>query len=101
LLVWTSNLWIQINYKKILHFTISFFILYIVTVIVFSGIIPYAYLCIPLAVWIAFWFGQKGATFTTIFVAAIAIFYTLNGLGPFAHEPSINQSLLFLQMFLA
>ncbi len=100
LLIWSRNLRIHIDFRKILNLFISFVGVIIVTTIIFQGIIPYAYLCIPIAVWIAFWFGQKGATATTIFVAIIAIYYTLHGLGPFAKEPSTNQSLLLLQMFL-
>ncbi len=100
LLVWKQNLSIHFTYKKTFHFLLVLVCLFLITIIVFSGILPYAYLCIPLAVWIALKFEQKGATAITIIVTVIAIFYTLHGQGPFSKEQSLNQSLLLLQMFL-
>lgn len=90
----------RINRKQVFNFCISFLTLFIITEIVFNGTLPYSYLCIPIAVWIAFWFGQRGAAVATIFVAGIAIFYTINDSGPFANEFSIDQSLLLVQLFL-
>src|SRR5258706_3918603 len=98
--VWGENLGVMTNYKKLPNLLISFTSLFLVTEIVFSGIIPYPYLIIPIGVWIAFWFGQKGTTLATLFVGAISIFYTLHGLGPFGNGMPINQSLILLQLFL-
>ncbi len=100
LLVWGRALRIRLDFKKALHFFLTLIILFIIAVIVFTGILPYPYLSIPIAVWIAFWFGQKGATVTTLFMAGIAIFATLGGQGPFSNAPTINQSLILLQLFL-
>lgn len=101
ILVWVTHPRIRIDYKGIINLFASFLGIVITTEIVFLGVIPYPYICIPLAVWIAFWFGRKAATVTTLIVAAIAIFDTLHGMGPFAREMSINQSLILLQMFLS
>lgn len=100
ILVWCTNPRIRINYKKAFHFFLALISLFIIAGAVFSGIVPYPYLCIPLAVWIAFWFGQKGATITTLIVTIIAIYYTLHGVGPFSGV-SLNRSLILLQMFLS
>ncbi len=100
LLVWGRDPQFNINFKRVLHLLISLISLFIVTMIVFTGILPYPYLCIPIAVWLALWFGQKGATCATIITAAITIFYTLHGQGPFATASSINHSLILLQLFL-
>ena len=101
ILVWAVNLKkIQVNLKKILHFLISWAILSIITMNVFSGILPFPYLCIPIAVWIAFWFEKKGATLTSIFVGIIAIAYTFNGQGPFGENYPPHESLLLVQLFL-
>lgn len=100
LLVWATHLHIRFSPRGVVHFILVFLALFVVTQLVFSGVTPYAYLCIPLGVWIAFWFGRRGATVTTLLVAIIAIIDTLHGVGPFARESSLNQSLLVLQTFL-
>lgn len=100
LLLWKANTQIHITYRKTIEFAITLLILSIVTSVVFSGAIPYAYLCIPIAVWIAFVFGQKGGAVATVIVTLIAVYYTLHGQGPFTQEPDVNQSLILLQTFL-
>lgn len=100
LLVWWTHHRIPFSIIKALHLLLCFVGLYGVTEIVFLGIIPYPYLYIPLAVWISFWFGRRGATAATIVVAVLTISYTLSGRGPFIHE-SLNTSLIQLQIFLA
>src|SRR5258706_3820890 len=100
LIVWGENLGAITSYRKLPNLAISFTTLFLVTEIVFSGILPYPYLCIPIGVWIAFWFGQKGTTLATLFVGILSIFYTLHGLGPFGNGMHINQSLILLQLFL-
>lgn len=100
LLVWATHPRIRFHYKKALHLLIVATSLIIVTEIIFLGILPYPYLSIPIGVWIAFWFGRRGATVITILVAIIATYLTLHGQGPFAREASLNQSLLLLEMFL-
>ncbi len=100
LLVWATHPRIHFNSRGILHLLAVILSIIVVTQVVFLGIIPYAYLCIPIGVWMAFWFGRRGAVSATILVAAIAIQDTLHGSGPFAHVGSLNQSLVLLQMFL-
>jgi len=97
-LVWGTSSRLNIYFRNTVHILLTYFVLLLTTWIVFSGILPYAYLCIPIAVWIAFWFGRRGASIATILVAGIAIFCTLHGFGPFVIGP--NQSLIFLQLFL-
>jgi PAS domain S-box-containing protein len=99
-LAWKNTPWIHYGYKNLLNLSVSILGLFIITSIVFTGVIPYPYLCIPIGVWIAFWFGRKGATIATILVAGMAIYYTLHGQGPFANMSTLNKSLLLLQLFL-
>jgi integral membrane sensor domain MASE1 len=100
LLVWGSHRRFNIHYRLIPNLLLSFAILGVVTEIVFTDLFAYAYLIIPIGVWIAFWFGRRGASAATLLVAIISIFFSLNGLGPFAHESSLNQSLILLQLFI-
>lgn len=101
LLVWATHPRIRITPRGALHFSLATLLLILVTEIVFLGVIPYSYLCIPLVVWIAFWFGRRGATVATFLVSTLAIIDTLFGMGPFAQEPTLNHSFLLLQTFLS
>ena len=81
--------------------------LLLVTLTVFSGLIPSTnrnypleFLCIPFFVWAAFRFGQRAAATVLLLVSSIAIWGTLHGFGPFV-RPSLNESLLLLQAFMA
>lgn len=98
-LAWKNTPWIHYGYKNTLNLLLSVVGLTFITYIVFKGSLPYPYLCIPIGVWIAFWFGRKGATIATLLVAGISIYFTLHGQGPFGTMP-LNRSLLLLQLFL-
>jgi PAS domain S-box-containing protein len=99
ILVWWTHARIPFSLNHALHFLVSFLAIFLITWLIFAGIVPYPYLYIPIAVWIAFWFGRRGATTATILVAFITISQTLSGHGPFAMD-SLTQSLLQLQLFL-
>lgn len=64
----------------------------------FDGGYPIAYIFLPLLIWSAFRFGERGATLLIVIVSAIAILGTVRGIGPFI-RPNLNESLLFLQSF--
>src|SRR5205807_4394895 len=59
---------------------------------------PIEYVGIPLILWAAFRFHQRGAVTAAFFMSAIAVRGTLGGLGPFAVSDA-NRSLLLLQAF--
>lgn len=99
LLVWWTHPRIPLNSIRGIHFSLSLLLIFIITGLIFYNIVPYPYLYIPVAVWIAFWFGRRGATVSTIIVASITIYFTLHRQGPFS-LPSINASLVQLQLFL-
>ncbi len=61
---------------------------------------PLEFLCIPLLLWAAFRFGQRGAATGVLILSAIAIRGTLHGFGPFARGTQ-NEALLLLQAFIA
>ncbi|OLC74384.1 MAG: hypothetical protein AUH78_11310 [Gemmatimonadetes bacterium 13_1_40CM_4_69_8] len=79
----------------------------LVTLTVFSGVIPYTnrnypleFLCIPFFAWAAFRFGQRAAATAVLLMSVIAIWGTLHGFGPFV-RPTPNESLLLLQAYIA
>lgn len=67
-----------------------------------DGILHHAliYMVFPFIIWAALRFGQHGATAITFIVSGIAIWGTVQGLGPFSLE-SKNDSLVLLQTFMA
>ena len=61
---------------------------------------PAAWAVFPFTIWAALRFGQRGATSTVFLAAAIAIWTTAQGLGPFAGG-GVRQDLLLVQLLLA
>jgi signal transduction histidine kinase len=58
------------------------------------------YMLFPLLIWAAVRFGLRGGTAATVLVSAIAIWGTTLRRGPFV-QPTLVQSLFFLQVFMA
>jgi PAS domain S-box-containing protein len=61
---------------------------------------PLEYAIFPFIIWAAMRFGQRGTATVTLVVAALAIWGTLNGSGPFSRN-TLHENLTLLQMFLA
>ncbi len=76
-----------------------------VAFIAFSGAsryappIPRSYLMVPFVLWTAFRFGQRETASVVATICAIALWYTLDGRGPFA-TGALNSSLLLLLTYL-
>ncbi len=71
-----------------------------VSYVAFRTPIPVAYVLILFVLWAAFRFGQPGVMAVSVLVSGIAIWGTAQGTGAFARD-SLNQSLLFLESFVA
>ena len=62
---------------------------------------PIEYLPLPLVIWAAFRFGQRGTVLASLFVSSIAIWGASKGSGPFIGQTdNINQAILALQTFM-
>lgn len=59
---------------------------------------PLEYLCVPFLVWAAFRFGQRETATAILLMAGVAVWGTMDNLGPFVRETK-NESLLLLQSF--
>jgi signal transduction histidine kinase/integral membrane sensor domain MASE1 len=73
--------------------------------LVFGAVLPRAnpgypidFMAVPPLVWAAFRFGQRETASATVLLAAMALWGTLHGQGPFV-RPDANESLLLLQAF--
>jgi putative nucleotidyltransferase with HDIG domain len=73
--------------------------LLVVSWVVFGGLFPLAYLTVPLVVWAAFRFDQRETAAVIVLMTLIAVWATVNDLGPFA-AATPNASLLLLQAFM-
>ena len=60
---------------------------------------PLTFIIIPFLVWPALRFAARGATAAVVLIAALAVWGTIHGAGPFGAGPR-NESLLILELFL-
>jgi PAS domain S-box-containing protein len=67
--------------------------------IVFSGLVPYAFLCLVPIVWTAVRLGRRATATSTLLVSLVGIGETVRGHGPFVAQP-IEEPLLPLMVFL-
>jgi PAS domain S-box-containing protein len=63
------------------------------------GELEYTYLLFPFVVWAAVRFGPRGASLVTLVVAAVAVWHTARGGGPFPLD-SVNGTLLVIACYL-
>jgi PAS domain S-box-containing protein len=111
-LMWYQNLsetkksqpWNWRNFAEMIGFTV---LLFAVTFTIFEGTLrlsvlnyPASYLLVPIIVLAAFRFGRNGVGWSIPVISGLAVWGTINGYGPFVRE-DLNQSLLFLQTFIA
>jgi diguanylate cyclase (GGDEF)-like protein len=106
LLQWISRPRVHWSRRQVLEAVGLLAGLALVSLMVFAGLYPSSvkdypleFLCVPFLLWAAFRFGRREAATAIVILAAIAIWGTLRGYGPF-QRPSPNESLLLLQAFL-
>ncbi len=105
LLVWTRKPGPLLNLKRVAEMAALLGLLLILGQTFFGGwplgkkVAPLAFLLIPILLWPALRFGQRGTASAMFVLASIAILGTLRGAGPFAVSPR-STSLLLLQAFI-
>jgi signal transduction histidine kinase len=73
--------------------------------LVFGGLLPgrvtapLVYIALPLLIWAAFSFGQRGAATGAVVISALAVWWTSRGAGPFARD-TLGLSLAHLNAFM-
>ena len=96
---WRAMRWLEFVMLMVLMTLLSFTI-YTDLLHQAAGIRPWGHITIPLLVWAAFRFGPRGVSTSLVPMAAISIWGTVHGYGPFAGDPR-NEGLLFLQAYVA
>jgi signal transduction histidine kinase len=104
--LWFLGPRLRLNGSNIVHSMLVVSYLFVLSMIVFDGwgpwktnAYPLEFLCMPGLVWAAFRLGPVGAATSSTLVAAVALWGTLRGFGPFV-APSQNESLLLLQAYM-
>jgi len=87
-----------LDLKKLAEIALGLAALGVVARLAFFDDYPVTYLLAPFVLWSAFRFGQRGASTVTLLIAAAATWWTIVQRGPFVRG-SLNESLLFLQVF--
>jgi diguanylate cyclase (GGDEF)-like protein len=94
--------WVHWNLRRVLEGVALLALTVTLAVFVFASEAavyhPLAYLPMPLFIWAAFRFGQRGAAVTVAVVYAIALYGTVQGAGPFASR-NPNDALLLLGVY--
>ncbi len=104
ILAWASNYRLRWDPVRSVEFLALVTGLLITSHLVFAGAIlapkqyPLEYLCIPFLVWAAFRFGQRETATAIVLMGSVAVWGTMDDLGPFVRETK-NESLLLLQSF--
>lgn len=105
LVTWNANPLLRWNSARALEAAALATATLVTGTVVFGGLVPgiqptypLAILCMPLLIWAAFRFEQRGTALTLLAINAMAVAGTLSGHGPFA-RPARNEELLLLQGF--
>ena len=105
ILAWVSRPRRGASAARILEGTALVAITGIAGFLVFGGLLagrvtaPLVYVALPLLIWAAFSFELRGATTGSVVIAAIAVWWTSHGTGPFARE-TLGLSLVHLGAFM-
>lgn len=99
IVLWAKNHALPRDGQTLFERALFLLVLVLVSWVVFGGPFPFAYLTVPLLVWAAFRFELRETAAVIVLLTGIAIWATINELGPFV-AATPNQSLLLLQAFM-
>ena len=107
LIAWSDSRRLHLNRREALEFLLLLLGLLLVAYVVFGGVLaPVArnysleFLVIPFLIWGAFRFKQLGAGATILVMSVVAIWNTVQGVGPFVGV-NVSSSILELQAFVS
>lgn len=102
LFTWSGavGVWPRWSWPRVLEGAALLLAVVLLTDLVFRSSRTYVYAIFPVALWAALRFGPRGAATTTVVVAVLTVWYTLQGRGPFA-QSTLTDGVARLQIFLA
>jgi len=106
LLLWSESRPLRLRWRRLGEALLMLLVVVAVGRAVFSSWLPapvqrLEFLGIPALVWVAFRFGQREAVTATLVMSALAIWGTVQGVGPFAGAVTSNAALLSLQAYMS
>jgi PAS domain S-box-containing protein len=99
ILAWASGPWLRVSKRDVLEGSLLAALLIASAAALWRAPVSYVYAIFPLTIWAALRFGVRGAAAASVVVTAIAVGYTVNGVGPFATSTPVN-NLFSLQTFI-
>ena len=99
-LTWAIGPWPRITDRDMPEAGLLASILIAFTVVLFQAPFSYVYAIFPVTIWAALRFGPRGAATASFTVAALAIWFTVRGVGPFSTSTPAH-NLFQLQTFIS
>jgi PAS domain S-box-containing protein len=96
---WAAGPPLRVSWRDVIEASVLATLLIASAVVLWQAPVSYVYAIFPLTIWAALRFGSRGAAAAAIAVSAVAVGYTVSGVGPFATSTPVN-NLFSLQTFI-
>ncbi|HEX9130485.1 MAG TPA: MASE1 domain-containing protein [Gemmatimonadaceae bacterium] len=100
ILTWVTSARLRLSARDTIEASALVVVLVAFTAALFQTRFSYVYVIFPVTIWAALRFGPRGAATASFIVSALAIGYTVSGVGPFATSTAVN-NLFQLDTFIA
>jgi PAS domain S-box-containing protein len=90
ILTFATGTRLRVSARDAIEASVLVAILIGVTAALFQTPFSYVYAIFPVTIWVALRFGPRGAATASFIVSALAIGYTVGGVGPFATSTAVN-----------
>jgi len=99
ILTWAAGPPLRVSRRDVIEASVLATLVIACAVVLWRAPVSYVYAIFPLTIWAALRFGVRGAAAASLVVSAIAVGYTVSGVGPFATSTPVN-NLFSLQTFI-
>jgi PAS domain S-box-containing protein len=99
ILTWAAGPPLRVSRRDVIEASVLAALLIACAVVLWQAPVSYVYAIFPLTIWAALRFGSRGAAAAAVAVTAVAVGYTVSGVGPFATSTPVN-NLFRLQTFI-
>ena len=99
MLTWAAGSPLRVSWRDVIEASALAILLIACAVALWQAPVSYVYAIFPLTIWAALRFGPRGATTAAFVVSAVAVAYTVSGIGPFATSTAVN-NFFILQTFI-
>ncbi|MGZ3373360.1 MAG: MASE1 domain-containing protein [Gemmatimonadaceae bacterium] len=99
ILTWAAGPPLRVSKRDVFEASLLAVLVIACSVVLWRAPVSYVYAIFPLTIWAALRFGVRGGAAASLVVSAIAVGYTVSGVGPFATSTPVN-NLFSLQTFI-